>query len=142
MKVTAEIMGAIMPYLAPMVSIDEVREKLAATLRSQADALSGESGTDDDDEMEKISKLIARLQDVLDRFGDTCVYIRRGGLSWGAVALNRQSDDKEHGVFDLQATHDREMTERLEQIERLIADRNEWRQRAWTAEAAIGGPGK
>src|SRR5271168_3678908 len=48
---------------------------------------------DDEDRMEKISHLISRLQETKDRWGDTCVYIRRGGLSWGAVALNRQGDD-------------------------------------------------
>jgi hypothetical protein len=100
------------------------------------------TATDDDDEMVKISVLIARMQDTLNRFGDTYVYIRRGGLSWGAVALNRRDDDKKHGVFDLQATHDREMTERVEQIGRLIADRNEWREKAWAAEAALPSPPK
>jgi len=30
--VTAEVMGAIIPYLAPAVSLSEVREKLAAAL--------------------------------------------------------------------------------------------------------------
>jgi hypothetical protein len=100
------------------------------------------TATDDDDEMVKISALIARMQDTLNRFGDTCVYIRRGGLSWGAVALNRRDDDKKHGVFDLQATHDREMDERVEQINRLITDRNEWRDRAWAAEKANPSPPK
>jgi hypothetical protein len=80
--------------------------------------------TDDEDEMMKISALIARLQSTMDQFGDTCVYIRRGGLSWGAVALNRRDDDRKHGVFDLQAQHDRDMLQRLEQIERLKASRD------------------
>lgn len=84
----------------------------------------------------KISELVAELQETQKRFGDSCVYIRRGGLAWGAVALNRQADDKKHGVFDLQAAHDRAMSERLGQVERLIADRNEWRDRAVKAEAA------
>lgn len=95
---------------------------------------------DDDDRMWKISKLIAELQSVLDRFGDTCVYIRRGGMAWGAVALNRKADDEKNGVFDLQATHDLAMVERLEQIERLKADRNEWRDRAVKAEATLASP--
>ncbi len=79
---------------------------------------------DDMNHMVKISDLIADLQRTLDRFGDSCVYIRRGGLSWGAVALNRRSDDEKHGVFDLQAQHDRDMTQRYEQVQRLIADRD------------------
>jgi NTP pyrophosphatase (non-canonical NTP hydrolase) len=90
---------------------------------------------DNESRMETISALIARLQSTLDRWGDTCVYIRRGGLSWGAVALNRRSDDEKNGVFDLQAQHDRDMLERLEQIERLKKDRDEWRQKVWDAEA-------
>jgi hypothetical protein len=95
-----------------------------------------ESAVGEMDEMRKISALIADLQDIHDRFGDTCVYIRRGGLSWGAVALNWRDDDKQNGVFDLQAQHDRDMGERLKQVERLIAERNKWRERAWQAESA------
>jgi hypothetical protein len=79
--------------------------------------------TDDEDQMVKVSELISRLQSTMDQFGDTCVYIRRGGLAWGAVALNRRDDDKKHGVFDLQAQHDRDMLQRAEQVERLIAAR-------------------
>lgn len=79
--------------------------------------------TDDEDHMVKISSLISRLQATKDQFGDTCVYIRRGGLSWGAVALNRRDDDEKHGIFDLQAQHDRDMLQRAEQVERLIASR-------------------
>lgn len=91
---------------------------------------------DDDDRMERISALISRLQSTLDQWGDTCVYIRRGGLSWGAVALNRQDDDRKYGVFDLQAQHDRDMEQRVGQVERLIADRNRWMERAMAAEAS------
>lgn len=80
--------------------------------------------TDDEDHMVKISDLISRLQSTKDQFGDTCVYIRRGGMAWGAVALNRRADDEKNGVFDLQAQHDRDMLQRLEQIERLKASRN------------------
>jgi hypothetical protein len=69
--------------------------------------------------MWKLGELIAKLQSVLDQFGNTCVYIRRGGVGWGALALNREADDKKHGVFDLHAQHDRDMNERLEQIGRL-----------------------
>lgn len=77
-----------------------------------------------DDRMVSIEKLIADLQSIRDRFGNTCVYIRRGGLSWGAVALNRRDDDQKHGVFDLQTQHDRDMLARLEQIRRLKASRD------------------
>ena len=73
--------------------------------------------------MWRIDDLIAELQQTRDRFGNTCVYIRRGGMGWGAVALNRRDDDRRHGVFDLQAQHDRDMQQRAEQIERLIAQR-------------------
>lgn len=92
---------------------------------------------DGENRMCKISELVAELQETQERFGDSCVYIRRGGLAWGAVALNRQADDRKHGVFDLQAAHDRAMSERLGQVERLIADRNEWRDRAVKAEGAL-----
>lgn len=43
--------------------------------------------------MVQISKLIADLQRIKADFGDTCVYIKPG-VSWGAVALNRQNDDE------------------------------------------------
>lgn len=93
---------------------DETRQSPAETVHHN----------DADDHMIKIEKLIADLQAIKDRFGNTCVYIRRGGLSWGAVALNRRDDDKKYGVFDLQAQHDRDMLERLEQIDRLKASRD------------------
>jgi hypothetical protein len=41
--------------------------------------------------MVKISKMIADLQSIMDRFGDTCVYIKPG-VSWGATALWAKSD--------------------------------------------------
>jgi hypothetical protein len=82
---------------------------------------------DDTDRMQKISEVILHLQSIQERFGDTCVYIRRGGMSWGAVALNRRDDDKKNGVFDLQAQHDRDMTARLQQVERLIGDNRDLR---------------
>lgn len=80
--------------------------------------------------MIRISKLIADLQNIYDRFGDTCVYIRRHGLSWGAVAMNYEHDDEKNGIFDLKAQHDRDMLARLEQIERLKADRDSWMEAA------------
>lgn len=95
------------------------------------------AGIDEEDHMQKISALIARLQSTMDRFGDTCVYIRRGGMAWGAVALNRRDDDRKNGVFDLQAQHDRDMQARLEQVERLIVTKNEWMERAMKVESAI-----
>ncbi len=92
---------------------------------------------DDMDHMIHIESLIIDLQKTLDRFGNTCVYIRRGGLSWGAVALNRRSDDEEHGVFDLQAQHDRDMTQRVGQVERLIASKNSEMEKRWKCEEAL-----
>ena len=90
----------------------------------------------DMDRMVQIDTFIADMQKISDRFGNTCVYIRRGGLSWGAVALNRRDDDKKNGVFDLQAQHDRDMTLRVEQVARLIADRDRERNRREVVEAA------
>ena len=73
----------------------------------------------DTSRMIQIDTVIADFQKISDRWGNTCVYIRRGGMAWGAVALNRQADDEKHGVFDLQAQHDHDMRERLEQVKRL-----------------------
>lgn len=89
----------------------------------------------DDDRMIKIERLIEDLQRIRDRWGNTCVYIRQHGLSWGAVALNYRAEDEKYGVFDLQAAHDRAMAQRVGQVERLIKDRDEWRERALKAEA-------
>lgn len=93
----------------------------------------------DMDHMVQIDTFIADLQEISDRFGNTCVYVRRGGLSWGAVALNRRDDDKKHGVFDLHAQHDRDMTQHAEQVERLIADRDSEREAREKCEAALAG---
>lgn len=106
----------------------------------QSAASTDEPVADDSDHMVKISKLIGDLQSIKDRFGDTCVYIRRGGLSWGAVALNRRDDDKKHGVFELQAQHDRDMLQRLEQIERLKDSRNRAETEANRLRAALADP--
>ncbi len=92
---------------------------------------------EDMDHMVQIDTLIADLQKISERFGNTCVYIRRSGLSWGAVALNRRADDEKHGVFDLQARHDRAMTQRVEQVQRLQADRDNERDARWKCEAAL-----
>ncbi|MCP4537895.1 MAG: hypothetical protein GY832_12190 [Chloroflexi bacterium] len=80
--------------------------------------------TDDMDHMIQIDTFIADMQKISDQFGNTCIYIRRGGLSWGAVALNRRDDDEKNGVFDLQAQHDRDMRQRAEQVQRLKAERD------------------
>lgn len=87
--------------------------------------------------MVNIATMIADLQAILEKFGNTCVYVRRGGLSWGGVALNRRSDDEKFGLFDLQAQHDRALLQRAEQVERLIADRNAERETRWKCDAEI-----
>jgi hypothetical protein len=92
---------------------------------------------DDADRMVKIDDMIAHLQQISERFGNTCVYVRRGGMSWGAVALNRRDDDEKHGVFDLQAQHDRDMEQRLGQVDRLMKDRDHWQTAQWESEKAI-----
>ena len=46
--------------------------------------------------MVRIGALIEDLQKVHERFGNTCVYIRNRGLSWGAVALSRFAHDESH----------------------------------------------
>ena len=126
-----------MPDKRSKISCSNAAAIVRALLASPAP--SGEP-VDDEDHMVKISTLISRLQSTFDQFGDTCVYIRRGGLSWGAVALNRRDDDKKHGVFDLQAQHDRDMLQRVEQVERLIASKNEWMERASKAGACASKP--
>lgn len=94
----------------------------------------------DEDRMVKISEMIAQLQSIQERFGNTCVYVRRGGMSWGAVALNWRDDDKANGVFDLQAKHDKDMEARAGQVKRLIEDRDRWMERAIAAERSIPAP--
>lgn len=89
------------------------------------------------DRMVKIDSMISELQEIRASYGNTCVYVRRGGMSWGAVALNRHADDEKHGVFDLQAQHDRDMEQRVGQVERLMKDRNHWRDAQWESEKAI-----
>ena len=87
--------------------------------------------------MIQIDTLIVDLKKISERFGNTCIYIRRGGLSWGAVALNREADDDKNGVFDLQAQHDRDMKQRLDQVGRLIAERDGEREARWKSDAAL-----
>lgn len=98
-----------------------------------------ERPNDTDNRMVQIKTLIADMQSILERYGNTCVYIRRGGLSWGAVALNRRDDDEKHGVFDIQAQHDRNTQQRVEQVERLIASRNAAQSALAASQATIAG---
>lgn len=115
--------------LEPSPSADESRDSMLVTaseLRAILEKhLPVTSAASDENHMWKIADLIASLSTVLERYGNTCVYIRRGGMGWGAVALNREADDKKNGVFDLQAQHDRAMSERLGQVERLLAAKRE-----------------
>ena len=94
-------------------------------------------GMQAENEMRKLSWLVEWANGIIEKYGDSCIYVRRGGLSWGAVALNYHGDDKKFGVFDLQAKHDRDMIARVEQINRLIADRNKERDLAVAAEAEV-----
>ncbi|ANM12104.1 hypothetical protein [Rhizobium sp. N324] len=100
-------------------------ESLGEDMQGMVDALGTPSPGGDDDHMIQIEELISQLEAIHDRFGNTCVYIRRGGMGWGAVALNRRDDDRKNGVFELQAQHDRDMHARLEQIGRMKKDRDE-----------------
>jgi hypothetical protein len=114
----AETEGKFFDYVTDSIG------QIIAGLRDHARCSAGIATPADEDQMMKISELITRLQSTKNQFGDTCVYIRRGGLAWGAVALNRRDDDKKHGVFDIQAQHDRDMLQRAEQVERLKASRD------------------
>lgn len=76
--------------------------------------------------MVKIKDLIADMQAILDRFGNTCVYIRPRGLSWGAVALNYQAEDEQNGVFDLKEAFNRDREAHAGQVKRLMEDRDHW----------------
>lgn len=110
--------------------VQRLRVALQAALSAVPAGGDGAKAEDAGDRMVQIVKLITDLQDIKERFGNTCVYIRRGGLSWGGVALNRKADDEKNGVFDLQAQHDRDMLARVEQIERLKTDRDSWMEAA------------
>jgi len=111
-------------------------------LRAELAKVEGERAADQADRMVKISALIANLTRVQEHYGDTCVYIRRGGMAWGAVALNREADDKKHGVFDLQAQHARDMQRMAELVERWKADCKAAEARALAAEAKVEEMGK
>lgn len=99
-----------------------LRDGVQVTIYEALEALNAASANNAElpNRMVKIDTMIAELQKISKRFGNTCVYIRRGGMSWGAVALNRRSDDEEYGVYDLQAQHDRDMAQRVGQVERLL----------------------
>lgn len=94
---------------------------------------------DDDDRMTPIADLISELQGIHSKFGNTCVYLRRGGMSWGSVALNRHEDDKKNGVFDLQAQHDKDMLALIDRIERLKAERTDLRAALASTEGSANG---
>lgn len=117
-------------------------EAKIANLRAELAKVEGERAADQADRMVKISALIANLTRVQEHYGDTCVYIRRGGMAWGAVALNREADDKKHGVFDLQAQHARDMQRMAELVERWKADCKAAEARALAAEAKVEEMGK
>lgn len=94
---------------------DAKRKVSVAPATEQPDELSGDSLPSG---MVKISKLIADLQSTMGQFGDTCVYIKPG-VSWGAVALNRQSDDAEaieNTAASFAATFKSEYSELAQQI--------------------------
>ncbi len=87
--------------------------------------------------MIQIEKLIADLQSVHKQFGNTCVYIRQFGVSWGAVALNREAEDEKNGVFVLEDRYREILVERLAQIERLKAERDSERDARHKADDAL-----
>lgn len=68
--------------------------------------------------MRRASEMIAELQDILKKFGDTCIYVRRGGLAWGALALTREyADRNRRGDFSLSNA-----TEALTWIRKVASD--------------------
>jgi hypothetical protein len=48
--------------------------------------------------MIQIADLIAELQELKAKWGNTCCYVY--GLAWGAVALNMQADDEASAAWD------------------------------------------
>lgn len=89
------------------------------------------------DHMVQINTLIADLKKISEQFGNTCVYIRQFGLSWGAVALNRQAEDEKSGVFNIEERYRAILQERIDQIERLKGDRDSEREARHKADAAL-----
>lgn len=86
--------------------------------------------------MVKISAMIKDLREILGQFGDTCIYVRRRGVAWGATAMRYRDDDKKYGLFDLVAQHERDILQRIEQIDRLKARISELESTATTATLA------
>lgn len=87
--------------------------------------------------MIQIEKLIADLQDIHKKFGNTCVYIRQFGVSWGAVAMNREAEDERNGVFALEDRYRQILEERIAQIERLRGERDSERDARQKADDAL-----
>lgn len=145
MSVSCEHCGAVAGYgreIGHRSDCPSLREEPAKAREIRRVPYPGTEGAPTDaphdmSHMVQIETLIADLQSIRDRFGNTCVYIRRRGLSWGAVALNHRADDEKFGLFDLQAQHDRDMAQRAEQVQRLIADRDSEREARWKCEAAL-----
>lgn len=79
-----EVAADVMSQLAEQIEKTRAAEEKLGALQAEQSVLSG---------MRKVSETIAYFQDVINRFGDSCVYIRPGGCSWGAVALNREAFD-------------------------------------------------
>jgi len=88
--------------------------------------------------MVQIDRFISELQEISRRFGNTCVYIRRFGLSWGATALNYHADDEKNGVFDQQKRYEDLLIQRAEQVERLIKHNQELLAEVGALKAELG----
>ncbi len=90
--------------------------------------------------MRKVSDTIAYFQDVLARYGDSCVYIRTGGCSWGAVALNRKHADElagDDGPETLLRTALLEHAEYRERVGPIVLKRLEEKRRAEIAQREL-----
>lgn len=74
--------------------------------------------------MIQVADFIKELQELYEKWGNTCIYIRPLGMSWGAAALNYQADDEKNGVFDLKAEYNRRYQAHAEQVERLCSERD------------------
>jgi hypothetical protein len=69
--------------------------------------------------MQKVSEIIKYFANVLTRFGDSCVYVRTAGCSWGAVALNREHADKLAGDDAPETLVRATMVKHAEYVERM-----------------------
>lgn len=119
------VIGTAADVSAAAAFIDEILTELE---RAQG------GGTLDGPGMLRISTLISHLQDIKDANGDTCVYARSAGLTWGAVAINALDEDQKHGVFDREAAAAREAARHYGQVQRLMDERDQWRAKAQLAE--------